>query len=136
MPIKIFQEIGEELLKTGESIETASRTIKTINMMLKDMAEVMNTLVTVIHETDVLLQNAGSNINKIKIPFIGNVFGPTGNALIGSGKSLHQSETQLKLLKNYIDDLSKSKGPLDDLTTDILDPLGTRLTELGTKLLK
>lgn len=135
IPIKFVRDIGEELVKTGESVETVSRRIRSINMMLRDMAEVMDTLVIVIHETAELLKSAGNNINKVKI-FGKKFFGATGDALIGSGESLHKSETQLKTIKNYIDDISKSTGPLDDLTTDILDPLGTRLTQLGNELLK
>ena len=140
--------------KTGKSIDAIAKTIKDTNSVLVEMAEAMGTLITVLHETDLLLQSAGNNINTVKIPRVDfdytnvvgvkvisdislhsqSAFGPTGNDLVKSGKLLHESEKQLAILKDKIHDLSKPKGPLDYLITDILTPLGYRLTQLGKRL--
>lgn len=118
------------------------------------MSEAMGILVAALHETDLLLQNAGRDINTVKIPKVDfdyvnvagvkviskisldnqSVFGPTGNDLTKSGQLLHQSELQLIIIKDQIHGLSKPKGPLDDLVTNILYPLASRLNKLGEKI--
>jgi hypothetical protein len=154
MSILFWKDIGDELVNTGASIKNVSQTIKDINKMLSDMVKVIETLVIVLHETDQLLQSAGKNINIVKIPVVDfdytnvvgvkvisnislenqSAFGPVGNDLVKSGQQLHQSELQLIILKDQIHNLSKSKGPLDNLTNFVLDPLEVRLTKLGKKI--
>lgn len=70
MSIFFWRDIGDELIKTGESIKAASLIIKDINKTLRDMPEVIETLVIALHETDQLLQSAGKNISNVKIPAI------------------------------------------------------------------
>lgn len=154
MSIKLFKDIGEELVKTGDSIRFMAQTIEFTCKVLLEMSEAMGILVASLHEVDLLLQNAGRDINTVKIPKVDfdytnvagmrviskisldsqSAFGPTGNDLVKSGQLLHQSELQLVILKNQIHDLSKPKGPLDDLVANILSPLAYRLTQLGKKL--
>jgi hypothetical protein len=154
MSILFWKDIGDELVNTGESIKNVSQTIADINKMLSDMVKVIETLAIILHETDQLLQSAGKNINTVKIPAVDfdyanvvgvkvisnfslenqSAFGPVGNDLVKSGQQLHQSELQLIILKDQIYHLSKSKGPLDNLTALVLDPLGARLTKLGKKI--
>ncbi len=143
-------------MRTGESIRFIAQTIEVTCKVLLEMSEAMGILVTALHETDLLLQNAGKDINTVKIPKVDfdytnvagmrviskisldsqSAFGPTGNDLVKSGQLLHQSELQLIILKNQIHGLSKPKGPLDDLVTNILRPLASRLADLGNKLRK
>jgi len=156
MSINFLKNIGVELVETGKSIDKVIQTIEITNKVLLDMAEAMGTLITALHETDLLLQSAGNNINTVKIPrvdfdytnvvgvkVISNIslhsqsaFGPTGNDLVKSGQLLHESELQLTILKNHIHDLSKPKGPLDNLINPILHPLASRLKDLGNILRK
>jgi|WetSurMetagenome_2_1015567.scaffolds.fasta_scaffold01471_2 hypothetical protein len=154
MSIFFWRDLGDELIKTGESIKAASQIIKDINKTLRDMPEVIETLVIALHETDQLLQSAGKNVNNVKIPAIDfdyinvvdvrvisnislenqSVFGPMGDDLIKSGQQLHESEKQFNTLKDQIYNFSKSKGPLDDLTTVVLNPLAARLIGLGKRM--
>jgi len=154
MSIKLFKDIGEELVKTGDSIKFMAQTIEFTCKVLLEMSEAMGILVASLHEVDLLLQNAGRDINTVKIPKVDfdytnvagmrviskisldsqSAFGPTGNDLVKSGQLLHQSELQLVILRNQIHGLSKPKGPLDDLVENILSPLAYRLTQLGKKL--
>ncbi|MGB7545147.1 MAG: hypothetical protein WBL92_06035 [Methanothrix sp.] len=156
MSINFLKNIGVELVETGKSIDKVIQTIEITNKVLLDMAEAMGTLITALHETDQLLQSAGNNINTVEIPRVDfdytNVagikviskisldsqyaFGPTGNDLVKSGQLLHKSELQLTILKNHIHDLSKPKGPLDNLINPILHPLASRLKDLGNILRK
>jgi len=154
MSIKFFKNIGDELINTGKSILFIAQTIEVTCKVLLEMSEAMGILVAALHETDLLLQNAGRDINTVKIPKVDfdyanvagvkviskisldsqSVFGPTGNDLTKSGQLLHQSELQLIILKDQIHGLSKPKGPLDDLVTNILYPLASRLNKLGEKI--
>lgn len=156
MLINFFKNIGKELKRTGKSIGLIAQTIEETCKVLLEMSKAMGILVAALHETDLLLQNAGREINTVKIPKVDfdytnvagmrviskisldsqSAFGPTGNDLVKSGQLLHESELQLIILKNHIHNLSKPKGPLDNLSNSILRPLASRLDDLGDKLPK
>jgi len=66
--IKFFKNIGDELINTGESIKFISQTIEVTCKVLLEMSEAMGILIATLHEVDLLLQNAGRDINTVKIP--------------------------------------------------------------------
>jgi vacuolar-type H+-ATPase subunit D/Vma8 len=154
MSIFFWRDLGDELIKTGASIKAASQIIKEINNTLREMPMAIETLVIALHETDQLLQNAGKNVNSVKIPAIDfdyanvvgvkvisnisvedqSVFEAMGDDLIKSGQQLHESEKQFNTLKDQIHKFSKPNGPLDDLTTVVMNPLAVRLIGLGKRM--
>ncbi len=143
-----FKEVGKELVKTGESIEIVSQTMIEVNDVLKNIAEVMEEIGKVMHEADDSLHTAGGEINRIQVPKVAirilkippyidadikevPVFGPTGDALVKAGDRLHEIGERLDSLEKSIEKLSKPKGSLDNLSTDVLHPLGIRLKYMG-----
>jgi hypothetical protein len=141
----LMRNIGEELVKTGENIHTVSQTLKQTNAALEQMVKVMKEIIEFMDSTGKSLNMAGKTINVITVPKVTiiplkvtevSVFGPTGNALIDAGYQLNAIKERLTTIEKNMDNISKAKGPLDMITTDVLDPLSNRLTALGKNLVQ
>lgn len=140
-PTRIVKDIGDEFVRTGKSIEDVSQALKETREVLEKMANVMDSIVTAMSITQVCLVEAGIEIGMVKVPKIQSivppkfkevkVFGGAEQSLTNAGKSLLEVGSNLSALEKSIKEISKSEGSLDKMSTDVLDPLGVRLTKLG-----